>query len=131
MPSSWLWKKRDLAPEDIHYVNLHGTSTEMNDRMETQALKLALETVPGSTPMSSLEVADWSRARRVWAAGIAATLVAMQEVNPTDHQSGPARSAMRSGLRPGGRPPRRDRTRGLQLRGFRVKNSALVLRKVA
>ena len=31
-----------LAPEDIQYVNLHGTSTEMNDRVETRALKLAL-----------------------------------------------------------------------------------------
>ena len=25
-----------LAPEDIQYVNLHGTSTEMNDRVETR-----------------------------------------------------------------------------------------------
>ena len=31
-----------IAPEDIQYVNLHGTSTEMNDRVETRAVKLAL-----------------------------------------------------------------------------------------
>src|SRR5438445_7863633 len=31
-----------LAAEDIQYVNLHGTSTELNDRVETRALKLAL-----------------------------------------------------------------------------------------
>src|SRR5262249_53546716 len=30
-----------LAPQDIQYVSLHGTSTEMNDRVESRALKLA------------------------------------------------------------------------------------------
>src|SRR5947209_735064 len=31
-----------LSAEDINYVGVHGTSTEMNDRVETRALKLAL-----------------------------------------------------------------------------------------
>ena len=31
-----------LTPEDIDYVNLHGTSTELNDRIETRAVKLCL-----------------------------------------------------------------------------------------
>ena len=31
-----------LAPEDLDYVNAHGTSTPLNDRSETEALKLAL-----------------------------------------------------------------------------------------
>src|SRR5215217_4653953 len=30
------------APEEVDYVNLHGTSTALNDRIETRALKLAL-----------------------------------------------------------------------------------------
>ena len=30
----------DLKPEDIQYVNAHGTSTELNDKTETKALKL-------------------------------------------------------------------------------------------
>src|SRR4028119_1882610 len=30
------------APEEVDYVNLHGTSTVLNDRIETRALKLAL-----------------------------------------------------------------------------------------
>ena len=39
-------EEAQLAPEDIQYVNLHGTSTEMNDRVETRALKLALGEQP-------------------------------------------------------------------------------------
>ncbi|GFN23969.1 beta-ketoacyl-ACP synthase II [Thermanaeromonas sp. C210] len=29
----------DLQPEDVDYINAHGTSTELNDRIETQAIK--------------------------------------------------------------------------------------------
>jgi 3-oxoacyl-[acyl-carrier-protein] synthase II len=31
----------ELKPEDVDYVNLHGTSTELNDRIETRAIKKA------------------------------------------------------------------------------------------
>lgn len=34
-------KDAHLAPEDVQYVNAHGTSTELNDLGETQALKAA------------------------------------------------------------------------------------------
>lgn len=29
----------ELSPEAVHYINAHGTSTEMNDKYETQAIK--------------------------------------------------------------------------------------------
>ncbi|MBI4317250.1 MAG: beta-ketoacyl-ACP synthase II [Chloroflexi bacterium] len=32
-------KKADIRPEDIQYVNAHGTGTPLNDRFETMALK--------------------------------------------------------------------------------------------
>lgn len=42
-----------LAPEDVDYVNCHGTSTPLNDRTETQALKIALGDHAYRIPMSS------------------------------------------------------------------------------
>ena len=42
-----------LAPEDIHYVNAHGTSTSVNDKVETLALKNALGEQAYRTPVSS------------------------------------------------------------------------------
>src|SRR5690625_799148 len=32
-------KDADIAPEAVDYINAHGTSTDMNDRYETQAIK--------------------------------------------------------------------------------------------
>ena len=42
-----------LEPADVDYVNAHGTSTPLNDRAETVALKLALGDRAGSIPVSS------------------------------------------------------------------------------
>ena len=40
-------------PQDIDYVNLHGTSTLLNDRIETSALKLAFDGHASQIPMSA------------------------------------------------------------------------------
>jgi 3-oxoacyl-[acyl-carrier-protein] synthase II len=42
-----------LEPDDIDYVNAHGTSTPLNDRSETEALKLALGERANELPVSS------------------------------------------------------------------------------
>jgi 3-oxoacyl-[acyl-carrier-protein] synthase II len=42
-----------IAPEDIDYVNAHGTSTQLNDAGETKALKLALGEHAYKVPISS------------------------------------------------------------------------------
>jgi 3-oxoacyl-[acyl-carrier-protein] synthase II len=34
-------RKSGLAPSDINYINAHGTSTQLNDLMETKAIKTA------------------------------------------------------------------------------------------
>jgi 3-oxoacyl-[acyl-carrier-protein] synthase II len=42
-----------LAPEDIDYINAHGTSTKLNDAAETLAMKLALGAHAARIPVSS------------------------------------------------------------------------------
>ncbi len=43
----------DIAPEDVDYVNAHGTSTSLNDAAETRALKMALGDHAQRVPISS------------------------------------------------------------------------------
>ena len=74
-----------VTPSDISYVNLHGTSTQLNDRIETRALKLALGERAYSTPMSALKSQIGHPQGACGAAGVAATLVAMHhsQIPPT------------------------------------------------
>jgi len=74
-----------IAASNIDYVNLHGTSTQLNDRIETRALKLALGDNAYGTPMSSLKSQIGHPQGACGAAGIAATLVAMhhRQIPPT------------------------------------------------
>jgi 3-oxoacyl-[acyl-carrier-protein] synthase II len=68
-----------VGPQDIHYVNLHGTSTDLNDRIETRALKLALgEDRAHQVPMSALKSQIGHPQGACGAAGVAATIIAMQ-----------------------------------------------------
>jgi 3-oxoacyl-[acyl-carrier-protein] synthase II len=46
-----------LGPADLDYVNAHGTSTPLNDRSETQALKRALGEHAAKVPVSSTKSA--------------------------------------------------------------------------
>jgi 3-oxoacyl-[acyl-carrier-protein] synthase II len=46
-----------LSAGDVDYVNAHGTSTPLNDRSETMALKLALGERAGDVPVSSTKSA--------------------------------------------------------------------------
>jgi 3-oxoacyl-[acyl-carrier-protein] synthase II len=48
-------QEADVTPEQIGYANLHGTSTELNDRIETRAMKLALGNYVRRIPMSALK----------------------------------------------------------------------------
>jgi 3-oxoacyl-[acyl-carrier-protein] synthase II len=48
-------KDAGITPEDIVYVNAHGTSTALNDSAETAALKTALGDRAYEIPISSLK----------------------------------------------------------------------------
>jgi 3-oxoacyl-[acyl-carrier-protein] synthase II len=68
-----------LKPEDIDYVNLHGTSTELNDRIETRAVKLCLGPHAHRIPMSATKSMVGHPQGASGASGISAILFAMQE----------------------------------------------------
>ena len=75
-----------VGPENIDYVNLHGTSTQLNDRIETRALKLALgDERARQVPMSAIKSQIGHPQGACGAAGVAATLIAMQaeQIPPT------------------------------------------------
>ena len=49
-------KAAGLKPEDVSYINAHGTSTPLNDKAETAAIKMALgEDVARRVPISSIK----------------------------------------------------------------------------
>lgn len=66
-------------PADVDYVNLHGTSTILNDRIETSALKLALNGRAITTPMSATKSQIGHPQGASGAAGLGATLCAMHK----------------------------------------------------
>jgi len=71
--------------KDLDYVNLHGTSTLLNDRIETSALKLAFDGYAARIPMSATKSQVGHPQGASGAAGIAAALCAMQrsKIPPT------------------------------------------------
>ena len=68
-----------IGPERVDYVNYHGTSTELNDRIETRAVKLALGEHAFRVPGSSLKSLIGHPQGACGAAGLAATLLAMRD----------------------------------------------------
>ena len=78
-------KEAGIGAENVDYVNLHGTSTQLNDRIETRALKLVLGDRAKGVPMSALKSQIGHPQGACGAAGVAATIVAMQngQIPPT------------------------------------------------
>jgi 3-oxoacyl-[acyl-carrier-protein] synthase II len=68
-----------LKPGDIQYINYHGTSTELNDRIETRAVKLAFDGHAYKLAGSSLKSLIGHPQGACGAAGMAATLLAMRD----------------------------------------------------
>jgi 3-oxoacyl-[acyl-carrier-protein] synthase II len=118
--------------ENIDYVNLHGTSTQLNDRIETRALKLALGEHARRIPMSALKSQIGHPQGASGAAGIAATLIAMHhgEVPPTINLQNPDPECDLDYVPLPGRKKQIEHA-VCNCIAFGSKNSALVLRKVA
>lgn len=115
----------------IGYANLHGTSTELNDRIETRALKLVLGDQATRIPMSALKSQIGHPQGASGAAGIAATLIAMvhEQIAPTINLDVPDPECDLDYV------PEVGRRHGFEYAvcnciAFGSKNSALVLRRI-
>lgn len=75
----------NLTPDQIDYVNLHGTGTDLNDRLESAAIKRAFGDVARRIPMSATKSLIGHPQGAGGAAGLAATVLAMRSgfVHPT------------------------------------------------
>ena len=115
----------------VQYVNYHGTSTELNDRIETRAIRLAFgqhaEKLAGSSTKSLIGHPQGA----CGAAGLAATLLAMRDgiVHPTINLEHPDPACDLDYIP--------NQARAMQIEhavvnciAFGSKNSALVLRRV-
>lgn len=74
-----------ITPEDVQYVSYHGTATELNDRIETRAVKLAFNGHAYKLAGSSIKSLIGHPQGACGAAGVASILLAMRDgvVHPT------------------------------------------------
>ncbi len=123
-------KDADVAPEEIDYINLHGTSTELNDRIETRAIKQAFGDAAARIPTSATKSMIGHPQGASGAAGLTATLGGMTEgfLPPTINldQSEPECDL---DYVPNKSRPAQIRRALCNCIGFGSKNSALVVKK--
>ncbi len=88
---SMAMEEAGIEPSCVQYVHYHGTSTELNDRIETRAVKLAFGKHATKLAGSSLKSMIGHPQGACGAAGIAATLLAMNDgcVPPTINLESP------------------------------------------
>lgn len=74
-----------ITPDDVDYVNLHGTSTVLNDKIETNAVKIALGGRAYQIPMSATKSQVGHPQGASGAAGLGSALLAIAKgtVAPT------------------------------------------------
>lgn len=119
-----------INPGELDYVNLHGTSTMLNDRIETNALKLALNCNSQRIPMSATKSQIGHPQGASGAAGLGATLCAMTTgvIPPTINLDDPDPECDLDYIPQHARAAE-VRTALCNCIGFGSKNSALVIRK--
>jgi 3-oxoacyl-[acyl-carrier-protein] synthase II len=72
-------KDAGITPDDVVYVNAHGTSTKLNDAAETMALKLALGERASQIPISSLKSSIGHLLGAAGAVEAVATILALRD----------------------------------------------------
>lgn len=119
-----------VEPGELEYVNLHGTSTELNDRVETAALKRALGRSAYRIPMSSTKSLIGHPQGACGAAGVVATLLALDAgfLPPTINYETPDPECDLDYI-PNVARPTAARIALCNCMGFGSKNSVLVIRQ--
>lgn len=120
-----------VGADEVDYLNLHGTSTVLNDRVETRAVKLVFGSRATSIPASSLKSVIGHPQGACGAAGVATALLAMRDgfVPPTINRDQLDPDCDLDVVPHRGREAR-IATALCNCIGFGSKNSALVLRSV-
>jgi 3-oxoacyl-[acyl-carrier-protein] synthase II len=72
-------KESQIDPGEVDYLNYHGTSTDMNDRIETRAVKLAFGKHAWKLAGSATKSMIGHPQGACGAAGVAATLMAFRD----------------------------------------------------
>ena len=117
-------------PKDVDYINLHGTSTQLNDRIETSAIKVAFDGYAQRIPMSATKSQIGHPQGASGAAGLAAALCAMHtnRIPPTINLDEPD-PACDLDYTPNQAREANVRIALCNCIGFGSKNSALVIEK--
>lgn len=121
-----------VEPGEIDYVNLHGTSTQLNDRIETVSIKNAFGAHARQLKMSATKSQIGHPQGASGAAGIGATLLALNEsvIAPTINLDAPDADCDLD-YTPNQAKEKADVKIALcNCIGFGSKNSALVLEKI-
>lgn len=124
-------KDADVDPSDVGYVNYHGTSTELNDRIETRAVKLAFGSHATKLAGSATKSMIGHPQGACGSAGVAATLMAFRDdiLPPTINLDTPDPECDLDYVPNVARPARID-VAVCNTIAFGSKNSALVLKRV-
>jgi 3-oxoacyl-[acyl-carrier-protein] synthase II len=124
-------KDAGVAPSDIEYLNYHGTSTDLNDRVETRAVKLAFGNHAFKLAGSGTKSMIGHPQGACGAAGVAATLMAFRDdvLPPTINLDSPDPECDLDYVPDVGRRARINAAVCNTI-AFGSKNSALVLRRI-
>ncbi len=120
-----------VEPSEIDHINLHGTSTSLNDRIETQSVKLAFGEHVYDIPMSATKSQIGHPQGAAGAAGIGSALLALKKgiIAPTINLDTPDPDCDLD-YTPNTAREKSVNTVLCNCIGFGSKNSALVLKSV-
>lgn len=120
-----------IPPSEVQYIGYHGTSTELNDRIETRAVKLAFNGHAYRVAGSSIKSLIGHPQGACGAASVAAALLAMRDgfAHPTINVDQPDPECDLDYIPTTGRSMQIEHAVANCI-AFGSKNSALVLRKV-